>query len=114
VSLDKENLAKIKIPVVHAHGGAYPTDKNHSAKDAFDHASNNLAVGSTGMFLHSEKSNGAPFGYEYPYENVGQIWMNGKWLKDSRDGTDTGEKFPTLGEWIHSIIESRDGDAADQ
>ena len=100
VNLNQATLASIGIPVVQSHNEPYPDDSAHSAVDAFDHASDNYATGSTGMFMHETAGGKSQFGYFDNDEDVKQVWRNGTWIKDSRDGTDTGAYFPTLGEWV--------------
>ena len=31
----------------------------------------------------------------------GQVWLDGKWIKDVSEGIDTGESYPIVAEWIY-------------
>jgi acetyl esterase/lipase len=101
---DQELLANVDIPVVHAHPDLYPNDNSHSALDAFNHSRANWQAGSTGIFFKAIKEHPSAIGYEDPYDQIEQIWIDGHWELDSRDGTDTGVRMPNLAEWIYKIV----------
>ncbi|WNC72790.1 Calx-beta domain-containing protein [Thalassotalea psychrophila] len=103
---DQELLANVAIPVVHGHPDLYPNDNSHSALDAFDHASANWQAGSRGTFFKAIKEHPSAIGYEDPYDQIEQVWIDGHWELDSRDGTDTGVRMPNLAEWIYKVVES--------
>lgn len=102
---DEELLGSVNLPLVNAHPDLYPTDNSHSALLAFNHAQANWQAGSTGTFFKAIKEHPSAIGYEDPYVQIEQIWKDGQWIKDSRDGTDTGERIPNLAEWIYQVIE---------
>jgi hypothetical protein len=35
---------------------------------------------------------------------VGQVWLNGKWIKNVSEDIDTGESYPTVAEWIYLTV----------
>ncbi|MBK1879906.1 alpha/beta hydrolase fold domain-containing protein [Pelagicoccus mobilis] len=101
---DPQLLADVSIPVVNAHPDPYPSDNSHSALDAFNYSQANYNAGQSGTFFKALREHPSAIGYEDPYVNIEQIWKDGQWIKDSRDGTDTGERIPNLAEWIYEII----------
>ena len=102
---DEELLGSVNLRLVNAHPDLYPTDNSHSALFAFNHAQANWQAGSTGTFFKAIKEHPSAIGYEDPYVQIEHIWKDGQWIKDSRDGTDTGERIPNLAEWIYQVIE---------
>jgi len=108
-------LANVPLPIVHAHPDPYPEDNSHSATDAFDHAKANWGVGNRSTFFHAENEHPSMIGYETPYSFIDQIWTDGVWELDYRDGTDTGVKMLNLAEWIYdNLSPSPDGQVSDE
>ncbi|NQZ78323.1 MAG: alpha/beta hydrolase fold domain-containing protein, partial [Ekhidna sp.] len=107
--LDQELLTNVPLPVVHAHPDPYPSDNSHSALDAFNHAEANWQAGNGGTFFKAIKEHPSSIGYEDPYDQIEQIWIDGHWELDSRDGTDTGARMPNLAEWIYKVVENNNG-----
>lgn len=105
---DQQLLADVDLPVVNAHPDLYPTDNSHSAKLAFEHSEANWQAGSTGIFLNALREHESAIGYG-SYSAMQQIWENGTWIKDSRDGTDTGATIPNLAEWVYANIATGPG-----
>lgn len=106
---DPELLTNVPLPVVHAHPDLYPADESHSAKFAFEHAEANWQAGNRGTFFKAIKEHPSAIGYEDPYVEITQIWTDGHWELDSRDGTDTGARMPNLAEWIYKVVENNNG-----
>jgi len=106
---DSELLTNVPFPVVHGHPDLYPANNSHSAKFAFEHAEANWQAGNQGTFFKAIKEHPSAIGYEDPYVEITQIWTDGHWELDSRDGTDTGARMPNLAEWIYKVVENNNG-----
>lgn len=90
--LSIDNLKAVGIPIAISMGKLYPADPGHSPLAAVTLLEKNVAAGNPGMWIGKTGN------------SVGQVWLNGKWIKNVSDGIDTGESYPTMGEWINSII----------
>lgn len=93
--LSVDNLREVGIPIAISMGHLYPEDKGHSALAAVTLLEKNVAAGNSGMWIGKDKESGS----------VVQVWLNGKWIKNASEDIDTGESYPSMAEWIHSIIE---------
>lgn len=93
--LSVENLREVGIPVAISMGHLYPEDKGHSALAAVTLLEKNVAAGNSGMFIGKDNDS----------NSVAQVWLNGKWIKNVSEGIDTAESYPSMAEWIYSIVE---------
>lgn len=91
--LSIENLRKVGIPIGISMGKLYPADPGHSPLAAVTLLEKNVAAGNPGIWIGKTGS------------SVGQVWLNGKWIKNVSDGIDTEVSYPTMGEWVNSIID---------
>ena len=92
--LSIDNLRKVGIPIAISMGKLYPADPGHSPLAAVTLLEKNVAAGNPGMWIGSTDS------------TVEQVWLNGKWTLDLKEGIDTGESYPTTAEWINSTAYS--------
>jgi|GEM_PF-1072932 len=92
--LSVENLREVGIPIGISMGHLYPEDKGHSALAAVTLLEKNVAAGNSGMWIGKGES-GA----------VAQVWLDGEWIKNTSEGIDTGESYPSMAEWIHAVAE---------
>ena len=76
-------------------GKLYPADPGHSALAAVTLLEKNVAAGNHGMWIGSTDG------------TVGQVWLNGKWIVNVNDGTNTGASYPDVAEWIYSIVDQQ-------
>ena len=93
--LSVENLKEVGIPMAISMGHLYPENKGHSALAAVTLLENNVTAGNSGMLIGKDRESGS----------VAQVWLNGTWIKNVSEGIDTGESYPTMAEWIHSIVD---------
>jgi hypothetical protein len=93
--LSIDNLKKVGIPIAISMGKLYPENQGHSPLAAVTLLEKNVAAGNSGMWIGKDKESGS----------VVQVWLNGKWIKNASEGIDTGESYPSMAEWIHSISE---------
>lgn len=92
--LSVENLKKVGIPIAISMGHLYPEDKGHSALAAVTLLEKNVTAGNSGMWIGKDRD----------ANSVVQVWLNGKWVQNASEGIDTGESFPSMAEWIHSVV----------
>ena len=92
--LSIDNLREVGIPIAISMSKLYPADSGHSPLAAVTLLEKNVAAGNSGMWIGSADG------------TVGQVWLNGKWIKNVNDGIDTGESYPDLAEWIYSTAYS--------
>lgn len=90
--LSIDNLRAVGIPIAISMGHLYPEDKGHSPLAAVMLLEKNGAAGNPGMWIGSTDG------------TVEQVWLNGKWILDVNQDIDTGESYPSMAEWVHSII----------
>ena len=76
-------------------GKLYPENQGHSPLAAVTLLEKNVAAGNSGMWIGKDKESGS----------VVQVWLNGKWIKNASEDIDTRESYPSMAEWIQSIIE---------
>jgi hypothetical protein len=93
--LSIDNLREVGIPMAISMGHLYPEDKGHSALAAVTLLEKNVGAGNSGMWIGKDKESGS----------VAQVWLNGKWIKNASEGIVTGESYPSMAEWIHTISE---------
>ena len=93
--LSVDNLREVGIPITISMGHLYPEDKGHSALAAVALLKKNVAAGNSGKWIGKDRDS----------NSVAQVCLNGKWIKNTNEDIDTGESFPTVADWIHSIIE---------
>jgi len=91
--LSVENLKAVGIPIGIAMGKLYPEDPGHSPLAAVKLLEKNVAAGNSGLWIGTTDG------------TVGQVWLDGKWIKNVSDGIDTGESYPDIAEWIYSTID---------
>jgi dienelactone hydrolase len=91
--LSVENLKAVGIPIGISMGKLYPEDPGHSPRAAVTLLEKNVAAENSGMWIGSTDG------------TVKQVWLDGKWIKNVSEGIDTGESYPSMAEWIHSIID---------
>jgi len=89
--LSVDNLREVGIPIGISMGKLYPADPGHSPLAAVTLLEKNVAAGNSGMWIGSTDG------------TVKQVWLNGKWIINANDGINTGESYPDVAEWIHSI-----------
>lgn len=97
VDLSVENLRAVGIPIAISMGRLYPEDKGHSALAAVTLLEKNGTAGNPGLWI-GKKDN-----------EVKQVWINGKWIKNVSEGIDAGASYPTMGEWIHAVVDEQAG-----
>jgi len=97
VDLSVENLREVGIPIAISMGHLYPEDKGHSALAAVTLLEKNVTAGNPGLWIGKTGS------------SVKQVWINGKWIKNMSEGIDTGERYPTMAEWIHAAVDEQAG-----
>ncbi len=119
-------MDSLDLPVVHAHPEPYPWDNSHSAKDAFEHCQLNLSVGNRSTFFKALNEHPSMIGYEDPYDQIQQIWVDGTWHLDYAEFDsdknsptfeqaigepiiDTGHKMLNLSEWIYTTVPAAPG-----
>ena len=90
--LSVDNLRAIGIPIGISMGSLYPEDPGHSPLAAVTLLEKNVAAGNSGMWIGKGDS-----------DPPAQVWLDGKWIKNASEGIDTGESYPSMAEWIHSI-----------
>ncbi len=93
--LSVENLKTVGIPIAISMGKLYPENQGHSPLAAVTLLEKNVAAGNSGMWIGKDNDS----------NSVAQVWLNGKWIKNSGEGIDTGESYLGMAEWIHSISE---------
>jgi len=93
--LSLENLKEVGVPIAVSMGKLYPEDRGHSPLAAVTLLKKNVAAGSSGMWIGS--TDGA----------VKQVWLDGKWIKNTSEVIDTGESYPSMAEWIHAVAEEQ-------
>ncbi len=91
--LSIDNLREVGIPIAISMGKLYPENQGHSPLAAVTLLEKNVAAGNSGMWIGSKDG------------TVKQVWLNGKWILDVNKGVDTGESYPDMAEWIHSITD---------
>lgn len=91
--LSIDNLREVGIPIAISMGKLYPENQGHSPLAAVALLEKNAAAGNPGMWIGSTDG------------TVEQVWLNGKWIKNASEDIDTGESYPALAEWIHSIVD---------
>ncbi len=89
--LSIDNLREVGIPIAISMSKLYPADPGHSPLAAVTLLEKNVAAGNSGMWIGSTD------------DTVEQVWINGKWIKNVNDGINTGESYPDVAEWIHSL-----------
>ncbi len=90
--LSIDNLKEVGVPIGISMGKLYPENQGHSPLAAVTLLEKNVAAGNSGVWIGKGDS-GA----------VAQVWLDGKWIKNASEGIDTGESYPSMAEWIHSI-----------
>ena len=93
--LSIDNLKNVGIPIAISMGKLYPENQGHSPLTAVTLLEKNLAAGNSGMWIGKDKESGS----------VVQVWLNGKRIRNASEDIDTGESYPSMVEWIHSILE---------
>ena len=93
--LSIDNLKNVGIPIAISMGKLYPENQGHSPLAAVTLLEKNLAAGNSGMWIGKDKESGS----------VVQVWLNGKWIRNASEDIDTGDSYPSMVEWIHSILE---------
>jgi len=93
--LSIENLKEVGVPIGISMGKLYPKNQGHSPLAAVTLLEENVAAGNSGMWIGKDNDSNA----------VAQVWLNGKWIKNASEDIDTGESYPSMAEWIHSISE---------
>jgi hypothetical protein len=91
--LSVDNLREVGIPIGISMGKLYPADPGHSPLAAVTLLEKNADAGNPGMWIGSTDG------------TVEQVWLNGKWILDVNKGVNTGESYPDMVEWIHSITD---------
>jgi len=89
--LSVDNLREVGIPIAISMSKLYPADPGHSPLAAVTLLEKNVAAGNSGMWIGSTDG------------TVKQVWLNGKWIINANNGINTGESYPDVAEWIHSI-----------
>ena len=95
--LSAENLRAVGIPIAISMGKLYPADSGHSPLAAVTLLEKNVAAGNPGLWIGSTGG------------SVGQVWLNGTWIKNVSEGIDTGESYPAMAEWVHAVIGEQAG-----
>ena len=93
--LSIENLKEVCVPIGISMGKLYPENQGHSPLAAVTLLEKNVAAGNPGMWIGKDNDS----------NSVAQVWLNGKWIKNASEDIDTGESYPSMEEWIHSISE---------
>ena len=89
--LSVDNLREVGIPIAISMGKLYPENPGHSPLAAVSLLEKNVAAGNSGMWIGSTD------------DVVKQVWLDGKWLLDVKQGINTGEQYPSMAEWIHAV-----------
>ena len=98
--LSIDNLREVGIPIAISMSKLYPADSGHSPLAAVTLLEKNMAAGNSGMWIGSADN------------TVGQVWLDGKWIKNVNKSIDSGESYPDVAEWIHSTVRSASDSAA--
>lgn len=93
--LSIDNLKEVGVPIAISMGKLYPENQGHSPLAAVTLLEKNVAAGNSGMWISKDNDS----------NSVAQVWLNGKWIKNASEGIDTGESYPSMEEWIHSIVD---------